>query len=220
MSLSWSEVDPDRTPFSLDADAQDELAAAVLALGPPVGASGDRYEFVGQVTDLLVGRYGVWACGWHWAVGEGGGGGPVQSWCCAGHSLREGPEAASRAVVESLLEWRAWAERLAERFVELAPVANATGEDRSWAIERAAVRLVTTVLDATSGACGWHHLCCRTLSWYLASVGIEGERAARLVEDAIGGRFESWTAPGFAVVGAVCEDLALGVTGHRTYREH
>ncbi|GAA2114994.1 hypothetical protein GCM10009759_59710 [Kitasatospora saccharophila] len=192
----------------------------MLALRPPGRYGPDGNEFTQRVTALLVGRYGAWACGWWWAVGEGGSAGPVQSWCCAWHSLRPGPEAAARAVVAALLEWREWLELSAERFAELAPPPGATEEDRSWAVQRASSRLVTVVVSATMAQCGWHKLARRTLAWYLDSTGVPEERAVGLVERAIGGRFASWTAPGFSLVDAVGEDLAFGVTGHRPYRDH
>lgn len=160
-------------------------------------------------------RYGRWACGWHWAVGEGGNGGVVQSWCCDFHSLLDGPEATAATVAASLLEWRDWLEELAERFIELAPAADAGAEDRSWHVQRAASRLVTLSVDRTCAQDGWYGLCKRVLTWYLSSTGIEGEEAAKLVESAVGGRFKSWSVPSYTTVDAVVEDLAFTATGHR-----
>ncbi|MEV7931218.1 hypothetical protein [Kitasatospora sp. NPDC088779] len=219
--LTWSEVDPDQHAFAWSREEEAEVTAEVLALVP----SGDAYslsfdDFLNPVTELLVGRYGRWACGWHWAVGEGGGGGVVQSWCCDFHSLRDGPEATAAIVVASLLEWRDWLEELAERFVELAPVPDADVEDRSWHMQRAATRLVTLSVDRTCAQDGWHGLCKRVLSWYLSSIGMEGEEAAELVESAVDGRFKSWAVPSCTTVDAVVEDLAFNATGHRPYRDY
>ncbi|MGW1710924.1 hypothetical protein ACWCP8_37040 [Streptomyces sp. NPDC002206] len=180
----------------------------------------NRDGFVKLVTNLLVDRYDRWACGWHWAFGEGGGGGVVTAWCCDPCSLRDGPEAATANVVASLLEWRDWLEELAERFAELAPAADADAEDRSWHVQRAATRLVTLVVDRTCTESGWHMLCERVLTWYLSSVGLEGEEASEMVKGAIGGRFKSWAEPSSVLVDAVGEDLGFGVTGHRPFRDY
>ncbi|WP_051710932.1 hypothetical protein [Streptomyces sp. NRRL S-350] len=217
--LPWSAVDPGQQGFTWSSEEEAEVTAEVLALFPPVG-SADGFDFVCQVTDFLVARYGRWACGWHWAVGEGGNGGVVQSWCCHGHSLRDGPEASAAIVVASLLEWRDWLEELAERFVELAPATDADAEDRSWHVQRAATRLVTLAVDRTCAEDSWYGLCERVLTWYLSSAGMAGEEAAELVKGAIGGRFKSWAVPSCTTVDAVVEDLALGVTGHRPYRDY
>ncbi|MFK0191200.1 hypothetical protein [Kitasatospora sp. NPDC090308] len=108
----------------------------------------------------------------------------------------------------SLGEWREWLERLAERFAELAPPPGATAPERSRAVQRAAVRLVTVVVDATQAEDAWYALCERTLTWYLDAAGIAGEAAAALVDEAIGGRFASWVTPEAALVDTVGADLA------------
>ncbi|MFI9588540.1 hypothetical protein ACIHCQ_43770 [Streptomyces sp. NPDC052236] len=172
----------------------------------------------GGVTVLLAARYGRWTCGWHWAVGEGGGGGIVISWCCADHSIGEPPATAAK-VIASLLEWRDWLEELAERFARLAPPAGADAEERSWHLERAATRLVTVVVDRTGAECGWYGLCRTVLTWFLSSTGMGPESAKDAVETAIGGRFKSWTEPSRTLVDTVGEDLAVGVTGEQPYRD-
>ncbi|MGW7066884.1 hypothetical protein ACWGII_07310 [Streptomyces sp. NPDC054855] len=182
---------------------------------PPADAGWEaRHRFVDEVTALVAARYGRWACGWHWALGEGGGGGVVASWCCASHSVGE-PAATAAKVVASLLEWRDWLEELAERFEQLAPPA---AEDRSWHLDRAATRLVTVVVDRTGAECGWYGLCHTVLTWFLTSTGMRPEPARAAVERAIGGRFESWTQPSSVLVDAVGEDLAVGLTGDRPHR--
>ncbi|MFI8103776.1 hypothetical protein [Streptomyces sp. NPDC086023] len=47
-----------------------------------------------------------------------------------------------------------------------------------------------------------------------------GPASGRLVEAAIGGRFESWVTPERALIESVGEDLAVGLTGHAPYRDH
>ncbi|WP_030040670.1 hypothetical protein [Streptomyces resistomycificus] len=217
--MPWSAVDPERNAFVWDAEEESQVAALIASMVPPADAGWEaRHRFVTEVTALLVGRYGRWSCGWHWAVGEGGGGGVVFSWCCTSDSLGEPAETAAR-VVASLLEWRDWLEELAERFAQLAPPTGADAEDRSWHLERAATRLVTVVVDRTNTETGWYGLCHTVLTWFLSSTGMGQESARAMVETAIGGRFKSWTEPSQTLINSVGEDLAVVLTGERPYRD-
>ncbi|GAA2770055.1 hypothetical protein [Streptomyces showdoensis] len=156
--LPWSAVDPDRIAFAWDEAEASEITTVIASMVPPDDAGWeDKHRFTTEVTALLAARYGRWTCGWHWAVGEGGGGGVVTHWCCTSHSMG-GPAATAAKVVASLLEWRDWLEELAERFERLAPSSGANAEDRSWHLERAAIRLVTVVMDRTGAECGWYGL--------------------------------------------------------------
>ncbi|MCF3136368.1 hypothetical protein [Streptomyces olivochromogenes] len=215
--LPWSAADPDRNPFAWD-EAEEarltELITSMVPTPPSEGHSSEGWAFYHAVTELLAARYGRWTCGWHWGVGEGGGGGVVASWCCVPHSVGEpGPTAAR--VVDSLLEWRDWLEELADRFEWLAPPPDASAEDRSWHLERAATRLMTLVVDRTGAEDGWYGLCTLVLVWFLSSAGVEPQEARRMVDEAIGGRFASWTTPKQTLVDAVGEDLAVRATGTR-----
>ena len=217
--LPWSAVDPDLIAFDWDDEEGSQVATVIASMVPPAGAGWEeRRRFTTEVTALLAARYGRWACGWHWAVGEGGGGGVVTSWCCTSHSVGESAATAAK-VVASLLEWRDWLEELAERFAQLAPPAGVDAEDHSWHLERAATRLVTVVVDRTGAECGWYGLCRTVLTWFLSSTGIGPETAKDAVDAAIGGRFKSWTAPPRTLVDAVGEDLAVGLTGEQPYRD-
>ncbi len=128
-------------------------------------------------------------------------------------------EATAAKVIASMLEWRDWLEELAERFARLAPPAGADAEERSWHLERAATRLVTVVVDRTGNECGWYGLCHTVLTWFVSSTGMAPDSARAEVEAAIGGRFESWTEPPRTLVDTVAEDLAVGLTGERPYRD-
>ncbi|GAA3484813.1 hypothetical protein GCM10018966_093450 [Streptomyces yanii] len=217
--LPWSAVDPDLIAFDWDDEEGSQVATVIASMVPPASAGWDeRHRFTTEVTALLAARYGRWACGWHWAVGEGGGGGVVTSWCCTSHSVGE-PAATAAKVVASLLEWRDWLEELAERFARMAPPAGADAEERSWHLERAATRLVTVVVDRTGAECGWYGLCRTVLTWFLSSTGMGLETAKQAVDTAIGGRFKSWTEPSRTLVDSVGEDLAVGLTGEQPYRD-
>lgn len=71
-ALTWAEADPLRHPFELDEDAAEKLAGLVAPLLPDADAAEEkRWCSLDPVTEFLVDRYGRWACGWNWSVGEG-----------------------------------------------------------------------------------------------------------------------------------------------------
>jgi hypothetical protein len=208
-------VDPRRHPFESDDDAAAELASLVAPLLPSAEAAPeDRRRSLDSVTGFLVGRYGRWACGWNWSVGEGDlDGGVVEAWCCSSHSVTT-PDATAPLVVAALQEWRDWLEDLAERFAALAASGNTPASAGDlWFWERACTRLVTVVADRTQAASGWYGHCMQVLRWFLAYNGISDGRAEEIVRAAVGGRFRSWVAPDVPVVDAVSERFARGVGG-------
>jgi hypothetical protein len=212
-TLTWAEVDPSRHPFVLEEDEARALASLVGPLLPsPEAAAEHRWRALDAVTGILVDRYGRWACGWNWSVGEGDtDGGIVDVWCCASHSVTT-PDATAPLVVEALLEWRDWLEDLADRFAALAPSAQSSGSSvDSWYWERACTRLVTVVADRTHAESGWYGHCMQVLGWFLAYNGIGEERAREIVKTAVGGRFGSWIAPDVTVVDAVSSQFARTV---------
>ncbi|MFF9870041.1 hypothetical protein ACF1G0_32420 [Streptomyces sp. NPDC013953] len=216
-ALTWAEVDPLRHPFELDEDAAKELAGRVAPSLPDADAAEEkRWRSLEPVTELLVDRYGRWACGWNWSVGEGDtDGGVVGAWCCAADSVTTA-YATAPLVVAALLEWRAWLEDLAERFFALAPPSNSAESSMDpWHWERAGTRLVTVVADRTQAESGWYGHCIQVLGWFLAYNGIDEERAREIVESAVGGRFGSWIAPDVAVVEAVSSRFARTMGGNR-----
>ncbi|WP_406134460.1 hypothetical protein [Streptomyces zaomyceticus] len=212
-TLTWTEVDPSRHPFELDEDATEALTDLVSVLLPsPEVAEEDRLRSLEPVTRFLVDRYGRWACGWNWSVGEGDtDGGVIGTWCCTSHSVTTAGETAP-LVVAGLLEWRDWLENLTERFATLAPPSHSAGATAdSWHWERACTRLVTVVADRTQAESGWYGHCEQVLGWFLAYNGIGEERASEIAEGAIGGRFGSWIAPDATVVDAVSSQFARAV---------
>ncbi|MCB5163946.1 hypothetical protein LG634_03725 [Streptomyces bambusae] len=217
---NWDEFAPDRHAFAWDEDEDARLRALVRAWVPPVlsGAAGwwqIEHWCQSQVDAALQERYGTWAWGWSWCHRDGG---PVGSWVDGPRSVTTPDETAAR-VVAALLEWRDWLERTAQRFADLAPPPDATPEDRSRHVERACVRLVTHALDSGAEG-GWYGQASIVLGWYLTSTGMDPSEAARAVQHAIGGRFESWVTPERTLIESVGEDLAVGLTGHAPYRDH
>ncbi|MGA5198424.1 hypothetical protein [Streptomyces exfoliatus] len=212
--LTWTEVDPARHPFALDDEAAVTLTGLLGPLLPDREAVQEhRLRLLLPVTEFLVDRYGRWACGWNWSVGEGDtDGGVVDAWCCMSHSVTTVDETAP-LVVAGLLEWRDWLEDLAERFAALAPPPHSKGDAVDpWHWERACTRLVTAVADRTHTDSGWYGHCQQVLGWFLAHNGVEEKRARQMVESAVGGRFGSWVAPDVTVVDAVSSRFARVVS--------
>ncbi|CAN3985695.1 Fic family protein [Kitasatospora purpeofusca] len=215
--LTWHEVDPDRHPFD-----PASVARVVRSLGPArkvpsrpdpevdtAGVSWARdvaKPWSDAMTHVLVEHYGRWAAGWRWSLGEGDlDGGPVGSWCCASHSITTPEETVDR-VVAALCEWRGWLEDLAEWF-EAYPLDPETllADRIRW--ERAARNLILQVADRTGAESGWYGHCLQVLGWFLGRWGVAPEPAARLVRQAVGGRFSSWTAPDTALAEDIAERL-------------
>ncbi|GAA1270363.1 hypothetical protein GCM10009665_68350 [Kitasatospora nipponensis] len=214
-ALSWPQVDPAAHPFDRDEAELAATTALIAALVPPAGSERAlRHGFPQEVSALLAGRYGSWACGWNWTVGEGDlDGGVVTAWCCATHSVLD-PASTARRAVEALLEWRDWLEELAARFAELAPPGS-PGADEVVAevehrrrLERGAARLVTVVVERTQAESGWYGHCELVLEWFLTFAGLTPERAAAAVQNVIGGRFESWSQPDPQLVETLAAELA------------
>ncbi|MEU7903510.1 hypothetical protein [Actinoplanes sp. NPDC049118] len=219
--LKWEEVDPARHAF-------DPLAAPAVIRGLPAAADVparlrgrprdprviEWSYHVGRVwademSAALVGHYGRWACGWRWSTGEGDyDGGPGTTWCCPRDSMST-PEATLEVVTAALIDWRSWLEDLSERFGRFLPIPPDAPDDVLLDIwERAVAHLVTAVADRTGGESGWYAHCRQVLGWFLSAAGIPSERHERLLEDAIGGRFDSWAEPERFVVTEVAERLA------------
>lgn len=215
--LTWSEVDPARHAFDASS-APDVVRSLPPALDVPARPPGSPLEpevarwihdvgdaWADTMSTALVGHYGRWASGWRWAVGEGDfDGGPISSWCCSAHSMPS-PEAALDAVIAALLEWRSWLEELGERFQRF-PTDTDTD---TW--ERAVAHLVTVVVERTEARSGWYGHCRVVLRWFLDASGVPPEQHAALLDDAIGGRFRSWSEPEGPVVADVAERLARTV---------
>ncbi|WP_427924310.1 Fic family protein [Streptomyces sp. cg40] len=217
--LSWDEVDPARHPFD-----SGSAARVVRSLGParrvpvrPNLSYGDpatrdwNWDVARPWTDAmshaLAEHYGNWAVGWRWAHDEGDfDGGPVGSWCCPSHSV-DTPEATLDRVVAGLCEWRNWLEQLAGWF-EAYPLDLSALADRRILWESSARNLILHVTDRTGAGSGWQGHCEQVLTWFLAGRHVDPEVARRLVAEAVGGRFKSWTAPDRVLLDDVAERIA------------
>ncbi|MFE2545161.1 Fic family protein [Actinacidiphila glaucinigra] len=220
--LSWDEVDPTRHPFDSASAAQ-----VVRSLGPATRvprrpdvpfsdpamsawSHGEGKLWAEAMSHTLVERYGHWAAGWRWAHDEGDfDGGPVGSWCCPRHSITT-PEETLARVVAALCEWRGWLESLAGWF-EAYPLDLAAVEDQRILWECAARNLILQVVDRTGCGSGWYGHCEQVLIWFLSRWGVAPGVARDLVDQAIGGRFESWTGPDRLLVEDITERLAVSL---------
>ncbi|WP_328839379.1 Fic family protein [Streptomyces europaeiscabiei] len=172
--------------------------------------SGEGQPWADAMSHALAEHYGRWTVGWRWAHDEGDvGGGPVGNWCCARDSITT-PQATLASVVAALREWREWLESLAGWF-DAYPLDLAGIEDQRILWERAARNLILQVTDRTGCGSGWHGHCRQVLTWFLSRWGVSPGLAQELVEEAIGGRFASWTGPDIVLVEDVAERLALSL---------
>ncbi|MFG2810534.1 Fic family protein [Streptomyces massasporeus] len=217
--LSWDEVDPARHPFYAASAAR-----VVRSLGParcvprrpdvpfadPAMSAwswGEARLWADAMSQALVEHYGLWAAGFRWSHDEGDfDGGPVGHWCCPRDSITT-PEETLTRVVAALCEWRAWLESLAG-WIDAYPLDLATVEDDRLLWDRAARNLILQVTDRTGCGSGWHGHCHQVLTWFLDRWAVAPDVAEELVEQAIGGRFLSWTGPDAALVDDVAERLA------------
>jgi len=223
-TLRWAEVDPARHAFDPTAAPAviRRLPAAARVPGRPPGRprrdavapkrSTAQAAWVDAMDRDLTDHYGRWASGWRWAHGEGDvDGGPVVAWCCPEHSITT-PRATLATVAAALVEWRSWLEHLGARFDQFLPMpVGATEHEVLEVWERAVAHLVTVVVERTEAESAWYVHCQLVLGWFLSAAGVPDEQHARLLDDAIGGRFRSWSSPEPSVVAGVAGRLAASV---------
>jgi hypothetical protein len=209
-SLSWADVDPRDRDFE-PATVAAVVGALVTAESLPAQGADWRLRdlWLESVSIGFVERYGRWAVGWRWSVGEGDlDGGPVGNWCCFSHSVTT-PQTTAATIAAALIEWRDWLQDISDRFDRFLPLA--AGDLDGW--ERAVAHLVTAVGDRTQYESAWYGCCTTVLRWFLEAAGIAPIEHKELLEHAIGGRFASWTEPDRTLVASVAERLAGQTAG-------
>ncbi|WMD06178.1 hypothetical protein [Streptomyces sp. FXY-T5] len=107
-------------------------------------------------------------------------------------------------MVASPRERRAWLESLAG-WIDAYPLDLETVEDDRLLRDRAARNLILQVTDRTGCGSGWHGHSHQVLTRFLDHWAVAPDVAEELVEQAIGGRFLSWTGPDAALVDDVAE---------------
>ncbi|MFC0842416.1 cell filamentation protein Fic [Streptomyces noboritoensis] len=214
--LTWDEADPARHSFN------SETAAEVVRSLAPAGCVPSRPDvplidpamsdwswgeaklWADAMSYALMQHYGRWAVGWRWAHDEGDfDGGPVGSWCCPRDSVTTPQETLDR-VIAALCEWRSWLESLAGWF-EAYPLDLDGIEDQRILWERTVRNLILQVVDRTGCGSGWYGHCRQVLTWFLDRWGVAPDVARGLVDEAIGGRFRSWSGPDTVLVDDVAE---------------
>jgi hypothetical protein len=206
-TLSWDDADPRRHAFD-----SSEARAIIAGMTPELPGRRQREAWQEAVTQALAVRFGRWTWGWAWGRDESDlGGGPVGSWCCLVDSIGTAEQTTERAH-EALCEWRRWLEKLAALFDTLTLPAGPSHE-RLAAWERAVTVLVTEVVEQTDAGDAWYEHCAQVLDWFLAHHQVPAANRGGLVEDAIGGRFESWEAPRPELVTEIGHRIATAVEG-------
>jgi|GEM_PF-719125 len=192
--LSWVDVAPARDPKTA-ALTLDDVAKVALPAVPPHGLPDRRHELDVElkIDALFRHRFGAWASGWRWSMGEGSlGGGPVTGWCCPSHSIwissDRGPLETAHRAAAGLLSWRDWIRELADLFARTEPALPPVE-----ALERRALEVVERVAQRTGAEDAWYAHAHQVLSWFLEDLGHPDPDKA--VARALRGRFESWCSP-------------------------
>lgn len=219
-TLTWADADPATHPFDPSTVPAVVRAVAPAELPPPYapGARADRTRpnprtaWTGAVTAGLAGHFGRWAAHWEGlSFGHCVAGGPAPRWCCADDSITT-RERTLEAIAGALLDWRAFLEEVADHFQRHLPLPEDTrAAFTAW--EAAVGDLVATAVAHTGEQETWYGNSGRVLGWFLSAAGVPDYVADVMLEDAIGGRFRSWTTPTGAEVADAAEDLAAAVTG-------
>lgn len=192
--LTWADVSPARAPKT--ASLTLEAAAEVALPAVPAQRIQDRRHELDvelHIDALFRERFGGWASGWRWSMGEGSlGGGPVEGWCCPSHSIwiasdRSALDTALRAAA-GLLSWRDWIRELADLFAR-----SESTLPYVEALEHRALEVVERVARRTGGEDAWYTHAHQVLAWFLESLGHPSPDIA--VTRAMKGRFESWCSP-------------------------
>lgn len=209
--LGWADVDPKAHPLDrrvlgeIVEGAVREAAASSVERGavpspdaltaPSVVEEHNR--LAAELDRRLTARFGAWANGFLWGVGEPGGGGLVTAWCCPSHSLglaSEGAVSASVATVTAaVVECRGLLEELDRRYAALDTVHPALGPVD--AAVRAAPELAAFVVARNDASDAWYTTFATVLRWYLERRGYEAPGVAQAISETTRGVFSSWCAP-------------------------
>lgn len=186
--LRWLDIAPDTHVFDIAlVEAQIEQIVRDEAEGEHA-----RQRIVIAIDELVRRTYGEWAGSWIWAASSGG---PVRPYCCANHSIlpdrEHDPGPTIQRIRDSLVDLRAFVEELGTLFADV----HAKYLPPAVAVERAAPSIYHLVTIRTAWEDGWYGTFERALSWFAETVVYDPQQAQILVDEIVGGHFESWTAP-------------------------
>jgi len=199
---TWAEVDPARYPF----DPTD--VPALVRMATRAAGESEAGRWTDPVSAALSDRYGPWAYHWYWGPG---------AWEQRGWTTQRlpPPGEAPALVAGSLLAWRRWLERVAERLdrflLSLGP-ADAAGPDElvaTW--ESAIADLIRIAVAPVADGDLWQGWCHTVLRWLLTATGVPTHQATAMVDHAVGRRFDRWGLPTAADVVDLAERLTRDV---------
>lgn len=199
-TLTWREVRPASHRFQPNVD---HVAGTAWRYVPTVGGTQFGWEF--DVSRALERKYGKWAVGWCWGVGEASiGGGPVAGWCCPEHSYTTHDETARRCAA-SLIEWRTWLEELAELFKNLKPAS-------AEAVGPAATSVIMHVAARTKAQDIWHVHAIQVVGWFLEACGVDTKASVQIATSVLDDKLEKWTEPDDELLEEIDREFAKAAT--------
>jgi hypothetical protein len=216
--LRWADLDPAARAFDPSSvrPLVERLVLGRAGLGPSRQALDrhvDPHDLERAVDRALIAECGAWAAGWRWAASEPGGGGPVQSWCCAPHSLFLPDDADTMAsvdrVVEALTEWRTFLEEIARSFATLRKSTEGLALEET--LERVAAQLLPAIVERTGAEDAWYATFEQVLGWYLETTGVDPAVYRGTLREIVSGRFHSWIAPDPEVARDTCIEIGRAV---------
>lgn len=203
--LTWNQVDPASSQYDPDATARVARRILVPVQEQPGtrtlenNALRDRLE--SDLDSALLETFGPWVAGWNWAATEGGGGGPVDAWCCGRHSVLpdgEAPETTVQRVVDAVAQWREFLEAVAQ--VQSPVLRDTAGMPVGQSLERALSAYLPLVLEHTGASDAWYDTLRVVLNWHLQAAGVDDQRLRQALASVTSACFESWIEPAPAVV--------------------
>ena len=175
----------------------------------------DRKTVQALFAGVLSAKFGSWVQGWQSFPTSGGG--VIQNWCCAQHSVFAGGDRSLNDTIErvanSVVEWFEFLKFLHQKFEALDE--ESKEDDIAVKTEKAAVFFVHKVIDLNNASDAWYATFEMILKWYLEVIGVETELINDQIEAAVEGHFSSWMEPkqetlkkGVAAIGAVVKNPA------------
>jgi hypothetical protein len=206
---SWAEVDPATHPFDpAEVLPYVESLPQLAELPPPR----QPWGWTTAVSTALAEHFGWWTYFWDLLRNSPA----TDIWCCGFHSITT-PAQTAATIARSVIAWRQWIERTAERMDRFLPL-PADPDDLLDAWEIAATDLIGYAIEQFDVDDGWQGVTDLVLHWFLDLAGVPAGRSNELIATAVGGRFRSHTRPSQDLVLDVATRLAAEVTGRDAAR--
>lgn len=206
--LNWVDVDPGKHDF----DPESTVSIAINAIKNTPAEIQNWPQMVEENIDRdFIDRYGCWATGWRFSIGEGGGGGVVTAWCCPSHSVvssspDDDPTETAQKAAEGLRQWYEHLKQIKGLFEEL--VLHFDDESAAaLVLYSAGARIIAFVANSTGTEDAWYAYAEKALSWYLESLGFNSKTADNIAASVVSGKFESWVAPDTEIIDQTASNL-------------